>query len=343
MGRRSTIWKRKGRGFWSTIRGVQVFLAHDLKKAKIKFSQRMSERTRSRPGRHTIPELITTFLAYQAARVKKGEISKDYYISIKSSLQAWEVEYYDLDPSDMRAYHVREWLESHDTWNPTTRSTRGRRVKEWSSWLADEGYLDEDRLSGARLPTPLTREPAPLADLEKLLDAITEPFFRDFYTVLYDTGMRPGELSTLEGSRVNWSNPSAIVEGKTGQRVIGLTMRSVEILRLAHERYPTGPLLRSARGAFWSVEVQRRAFIKWCKIAHTSTHVTPYQVRHSLWQRWHAAGISDILIARQLGHSAKGAPSLKLLASTYSHPDAADLAAAARQVSPPVLKRRKQR
>jgi len=324
MARKSTIWPRKGRGYWSTIRGQQVFLGNDLKSAKREFERRQLERATTQPGRHTVPQLCKIYLAWS-----KGEVKPATQRNYRYALSAWAADYYDVKPRDLRAYHVTRWLAAHPEWNVTTKCLRARCVKIWSAWCDAEGYLDGDRLRKARLPTPLTREPVPVEDLERLDRAITCPSFGAFFRVLFDTGARPDEIATLEAGRIDWAAHTAVVVGKKGPRLIGITPRCIAILREEAKACPSGPILRTPRGSVWSEMNQKRHMDRWQIVSKASTHLTPYDCRHSLWRRWHAAGISDIVISRQMGHSLRGAPSLSLLNSTYGHAGASELSAAA--------------
>ncbi len=138
--------------------------------------------------------------------------------------------------------------------------------------------------------------------------------FRDFATVLLDCGCRPGELRTLEADRIDWDRSSAIVQGKTGWRPISLTARSLDVLRRWAEKYPTGPVLRNSRGTPWTAAAVQHQFRR-CSI-RAGHRVIPYQARHDYWSRAHKAGVSDLVIAKQLGHR-----DLKMLVDVYAHVD----------------------
>ena len=336
MARPSRVWLRKGRGYWSVIAGHQRFLSHNLREAKLRLKELLSQ-TPSKHGEHPLSHLVGLYLADCVTRVKPRTLSR-----YRDYLERW-VAYCDREriaPADLRAYHLRAWLSSRRTWNPSTRNAAGRAVKMWSAFAESEGYLDGNRLRSASLPTPLKRAAADPEDLIRLERAITDDAFRDFYIILYDTGARPGEIAGLTAARVDFTTSTAIVDGKRGERIIGLTPRALEIARRCALVRPEGPLLVNANGEPWTQARQQWAFKKWEKVAGCG-HVVPYHLRHNLWQQWHRLGISDIVISRQLGHTLRGAPHLGLLASTYAHAAAADLAAAARLAAGQTSKSRK--
>lgn len=335
MGRRGKPWHRKGRGWYATILGKQTFLGHDKREADRAYHLHKLDRAPARPGQHSMHDLIVLYLEWFGSRVAKKECSAKTLKSYRDSLKAWQDEYHALKPEDMRAFHVTSWLAKHPGWNPSTCHDRVRHLKIFCDWLEVEGYLDTNRIRRAKAPTPLKREPTAPGNLEAMEAAITDPAFRAFFVVLLDTGARPGEIATLEASRIHWGSSSAVVIGKRGERLIGLTQRAVEILRAAAAERPSGPVLATKRGNPWNENTWARAWQKWARIAGCVGPCTAYHSRHSLHERWHAAGVSDVIISRQMGHTLRGQPSLKLLASTYSHPDGAVLSQAANQASSP--------
>ncbi len=151
-----------------------------------------------------------------------------------------------------------------------------------------------------------------------------EPCFRDLLTVLYDTGARPGEIMTLEASRIDWRSSTAEVIGKRGKRVIGLTARAIAALRRGSK---FDVVLRAPNNEPWSRHAIRRRLDKIEQAAKVK-RITPYSFRHDYWARAHEAGVSDVLIAKQLGHV-----NLKMLISRYAHPDVRQLADGVQQVA----------
>ena len=328
MGRRSTIWKRKGRGFWTTLHGKQRYLSHDRKEAQRRLNALLASSQPIIPGQFSVAQLVELFLADCQKRVKAGDLSTETMKTHKSYLDRWAESCRRLKPEHLRAYHVQQWIDS-TTWNSTTKATAVSRVKLWSRWCEASGYIDADRLRSARGPQRLTRRAASPDDLDRLERSIGDPSFRDYYHLLYDTGCRPGELEGLRAVDVDFSQAFAAVSGKSGRRIIGLTSRAVSILRKCALTRPEGPLLRTLNGAAWSQSNVKFHWRKWLKVAHTSTHIVPYHCRHDLYRRWHAAGISDIVISKQMGHSLRGQPHLGVLNAVYAHVDAEPLAQAA--------------
>ena len=286
----SKIWERKGRGYWTTISKRQHFLGHDLAKAKRRFRELQLSAPITTTTRHSLQDLIVLYLRDAKTRLKPRSFSncKDY-------LERWLGEYQDVRSAELRAYHIREWLSKHPTWNATTRKHAGAIIKGWSKWCEAEGLLDIDRLRSAKLPTALTREAADPADLIRLEKAIRDDAFRDFYVVLYDTGARPGEIAGLTADRVSIATSTALVHGKKRDRVIGLTPRALEIVRRLALARPEGLLFLTRTGSRWSQQRQKDAFDRWQIVAGCVGRVVPYSLRHDLYRRWTARGGSASL------------------------------------------------
>ncbi len=98
-------------------------------------------------------------------------------------------------------------------------------LKRFSRWLAAEGEIAEDRLTGLTLPKVDTKPAIPLAaeELQSLVKACQGNEFRDrrdmaMLRLLAETGMRAGELIGLRVSDVDVTRGLAhITKSKTGR------------------------------------------------------------------------------------------------------------------------------
>lgn len=89
MGRRSAIWSRKGRGYYSTFNGVQTFLGHNLAEAERQYHLHKLNRAPQRPGQHSIHDLINLYLEWCKARVQKHELRAITFVNYRSTLGQW--------------------------------------------------------------------------------------------------------------------------------------------------------------------------------------------------------------------------------------------------------------
>jgi integrase/recombinase XerC len=337
MGRPARIWWRTDRAQWfATIRGRKVALGVDRKLAEREFHRRKAESTQSEIGTLSTWVLVERYLEWASTRVKPVT-HKNY----RAILQSWIDSYGSLRAAELRPFHVTRWIEGHGAWGRSTQSLNATIVKIWSAWCAREGYLDVDRLRVVKVAGIARRAPASPKDIDRALAAIEDPCFADFLTVLRETACRPGEIRALEAATIDFKASTAIVRGKRGQRLVGLSKRALAILRRHASAFPSGPVFRSHNGtAFQASEVSRR-MERACKSAGLA-HVTPYHLRHDYYRRASLAGVPDVIIARQLGHR-----TLAQLVSRYAHPDASQLAAAVEaastSASPSTHRRQKRR
>lgn len=108
-------------------------------------------------------------------------------------------------------------------------------LRRFFRWLVGEGELDEDPMHGIRLAS-FRVEPQPTyteQEVKGLLAAcFTKGRFgirdRALILVLYDTGVREGELISMR--TVDWGHRTAQVTGKTGSRTVPLGQASLAAL-----------------------------------------------------------------------------------------------------------------
>jgi integrase len=220
--------------------------------------------------------------------------------------------------------HLRTWLRRGE-WGDSTRHHYGSVVKIWARWCSDT-YKVPYPFGRVHLPPITSRKAAPDGALEAILRA-SSPQYRDFLTVLIETGCRPGEVRTLEAPRISLETHTAEVDGKTGPRLVGLSRKALDVLGPLCRRWPEGPVLRDERGRPWS---ENRLWARMDQARKKSgvTGVVAYHARHDFWGRAKKNRVGDVEIAKQLGHA-----NLRMLARVYAHADREIMASVARRAS----------
>ncbi|MDE3132269.1 MAG: tyrosine-type recombinase/integrase, partial [Acidobacteriota bacterium] len=232
------------------------------------------------------------------------------------ALQLWVDAVGRRDVGSLVAEDLERWLD-RPAWCGSSRHAYGTAVKTWANWCRRKKILISTPFADVRLPPIARRAPAPDGALERLLNAAS-PEFRAWLVVLIETGCRPGELCELAAVDVAWEDHTAEVDGKTGRRLIGLSERALDVLRPLAARHSTGPLLRTPRGKRWT-SANIRSTVKILRARpgnEVLQDVVPYHARHAFWARANKAGVSDLAVAKQLGHA-----DLSMLARVYSHAD----------------------
>ena len=324
MPRPSKLWKRAGRDDWhATIGGRKVNLGPDREAAQREFHRLKAARMPVHASRMLVVQLVDSYLC-----AVHSDVQASTFANYRWYLQQW-VNFAGHRPAaGVKPLDVTAWFRSRGQWNPTTRRLAAELVRRWSRWAKAQGYLDVDVLAGLRAPKTIPRTAARSEDIQNFLQAVTCPLLRDIAIVLLDTGARPGEIRTLEADQVSWTDSTAIVNGKTGPRVISLTSRSLATLANLATLYPTGPLFRNRAGRIWTrgqLAWRFRALSKKLGIC-----VYPYHLRHDLYRRASKAGVPDLWIAKQLGHV-----DLKMLSSRYAHVDTEQTRQAVEKASQP--------
>lgn len=317
MGRPGKIWRRNDRpGWYATISGKQVNLGTDHAEATREY-HRLRARAAPPSGRATTAESVDRFLEHAEPHVQP-----DTFTLYRYYLQSWCDHTGKTRATTIEPRHVQGWMERHPGWNSSTRHLAITIVKLWSRWA-----LDPDPLRRVKRPKMGRRQPPAPGALEAVLAAFPSQQARDIGTVLYETGCRPGEIRTLEASGVAWERSTAIVRGKTGPRLIGLSPRALDVLKRNAALHPTGPVLRSTRGVPWTGAAIHGQFRRAARKLGVGP-CCPYHCRHAFWARAHKAGIGDVAVAKQLGHK-----SLHMLATVYAEADHMIMANVAKQTS----------
>ena len=140
--------------------------------------------------------------------------------------------------------------------------------------------------------------------------------------LMYVTGLRVGEALALHVKDVDFElGKVAVVEGKTGQRVVPLP-NDVDALKSSMDRWlgvreswsPKSDLLFVTRTGEPMGDNAVRRFISLYGERSGIGHVTPHMLRHSAATEMLAAGAPPIGVQRVLGHK-----SLRTTLETYAH------------------------
>lgn len=307
MPRPSSVWKRKGRdGWWTTIGGRQVCLGDDHAQAERELHRLKGSAVPLPPTRATVAGLVDQYLEWVEPRVKPGT-----YDRYRGYLQSWVTGAGQVAVAGLTVDHVYRWLGAN-AWGQSSQWLALSILRLWAAWCDDRGYSVSVVVRKAKKPKMRRRDaPAPGA-LEATIGAVVMPDFADFAAVLLDVGCRPGELASLEAAGIDWERATAWVSGKTGRRLVGLTVAALAILRRHATRHPTGAVFRNSRGEPWTSKAIGAQFRR-SRVRAGVGGVVAYHTRHAFWGRAHKAGLSDIVVAKQMGHS-----DLSMLAKHYA-------------------------
>lgn len=196
----------------------------------------------------------------------------------------------------------------------STARSRQLAVRRFAAWLAEEGELDADPFLGIKSPKLDQTVIEPLSDdqLRSLLKACTVPkgaepqvalrHRRDeaILRLMIETGMRAGEVVSLEVADVDLQAGTAIVRrgkgGKGRSAPFGpdasLALDRYLRLRRGH-RLAAGPdLWLGDRGKRFSYDALHKTLAERARVAGIEGF-HPHRLRHTAAHRWLAAGGSE--------------------------------------------------
>lgn len=195
-----------------------------------------------------------------------------------------------------------------------TARSRQLAVRRFAAWLAEEGEIPADPFLGVKSPKLDEQVIEPLTDLElrALLKACQPPkgaepkvalrHRRDeaMIRLMFETGMRAGEVIGLTLEDVDLANGTAIVRrGKGGKgRVVpfgpdaSLALDRYLRLRRGHRLADSADLWLGDRGKRFSYDALHKSLRERADTAGI-TGFHPHRLRHTAAHRWLAAGGSE--------------------------------------------------
>ncbi len=212
-------------------------MANRVSKSSHKSSKAAAkQRTASRRSGKTLAVAIDEFLLDRESRNLSEKTLVQHRTSLKHLASFLEKEQGVTHLADLEAVHLRAWLvflakETSARGKPrTTRTCRwyAQSMHAFCNWLFKEQYVDEnpaERVEMPKLEKPLIRI-IEFDEFEKLLDACAAPHEKGFIAdrnaarnrailwVLWDTGIRVGELCDLRLSNFDRRQGTLIVFGK---------------------------------------------------------------------------------------------------------------------------------
>jgi len=260
---------RKARDSWYVqINGRQINLGKDREAAFQRYHAIMAappdDRPTHVPGNGAglkLTELFDRFLDWV-----KQHRAPDTYRWYQYRLQRFADRFPDLTITQLRPYHVQEWVDSYPNHSPTTTRNYMRSIKRCIKWGQSLGYIESDPIQHISIPSSRPKDVYVTPEqFAHLLTLNRDPGFRDLLEVTYDTGCRPQESLRLEIRHVDlnnhrWILPRSEAKGKQAPRVVYLNDRSAAITQRLMENRTEGHLFLNSLGKPWTVSAVNCAF-----------------------------------------------------------------------------------
>ncbi len=216
------------------------------------------------------------------------------------------------------ALSLRAYLAGfHRTHTPATRTRRLSALRSYFRFQVRLGARAADPSEGLPGPKPERRLPAPLgaAECERLIDAASphprpalDARDRAVFDLLYGTGLRVGELTSLSVRDLDRDRAELRVQGKGNrQRVVPIPGQALEsLLAYLEPRVRQGllnePLILNARGGRLSARGVRKVLRRRLLEVGIPRQVSPHTLRHSYATHLLDADVDLRAIQELLGH-----------------------------------------
>ncbi|MDB4614148.1 site-specific integrase [bacterium] len=254
MARQPKPWYWKARKAWFvTIDGKRHNLGSEKKPAQDRFHQLMRSPAKRTVNRETVVAIADRFLEWV-----QNHRSPHTYEWYRHRLERFARRYPDLMVSEMRPFHVQEWVDTYDGLSPTTVRNYLRSVKRCLKWALQQGYIAENPVEHLEVPSAERKETlVTLSDDEALLSHCPDVNFQELVVTTWETGCRPQESQRVEGRHVDlansrWVFPRREAKGKKAPRVVYLSEVALKIIKRRMTEFPTGPLFRNSHGEAWT-------------------------------------------------------------------------------------------
>ena len=227
--------------------------------------------------------------------------------------------------------------------SPVTLRHYDRNLRAFCNWLVTSEYLPSSPM--AKLKKPKNLQGAnivtfTLPELMKIRDACKRDYaqnkLRDVALVylLLDTGVRAGEVGTINLHQIAWRERELRVSGKTGGRIVPVSSKTLFKIKryVTHERWaPPGEptLFTTKHGKPFDSRNVTQAVRRLTAVAQVeSTKRGPHMFRHTFAVEYLRGGGDVFSLKRILGHSSI------TTTEAYVHYLAEDLAKLHNVVSP---------
>jgi integrase len=320
-------WFRECRRSWFvTIGGKQINLkTADKREANRRWHELAIQAEEALPfgSRLTARELLALFLEWAEKHTRPA--SYDWYsYFLKCFVRAVPA---TLAAKDVRAYRVTQWLDSRAAWKDGSRRGAICAVKRAFQWGVQEGFLDFSPIAALKKP-PRNRRETILTPMQRdtIVAAARDENFRDFLTLIQETGARPHEVRTVEARHVDaarrlWVFPPE--DHKTGRktgrpRVVYLTPKAWAVTEQLLGTNAGGPLCRNAHGLPWTASAIRQRFMRLRKrlTGKVPPDLCAYLFRHTFATDALERGVDAVSLAELMGHR-----DTSMISHVYQHLD----------------------
>jgi integrase len=313
------FFRKQTQSWYFSTKGKQHNLGKDRDRAFQKFHELMATGVPTELS-DTVTALCNLYLGWCLKNRSEGTYKKyRHYLSSFIRFIGKRLQIRELKP-----LHVSNWLADNPTWQATSQHDATRAVKRVFNWAKSEGRLESNPIKASEAPSPKRREHAITPEQHTLvMSLITDQNFRDYLTLLYDSGARPQEARVIEAHHCQLDAdrivlPPSDAKGEEDYRMICLTPPSCELVRRLCLLHPEGPILRNTKGIPWTKDSVNCRFSR-IKTRLKKTNQTIKGLRATSWRHGFATealkrGVDPVTVSVLMGHK-----DTTMVARTYQH------------------------
>ena len=251
--------------------------------------------------------LVHLFIAAKKIEGCSENTLKYYTNTLTHIIKTLDKSIYDIDTNDLRLY-LADYQNKHNTSKVTLDNIR-RIMSSFFAWLEDEDYINKSPVRRIRKvkTTQVVKETLSDEHLEQLRDNCTHPRDLAIIDLLVSTGIRVGELVTLNISDINFNDRECIVLGKGDKerQVYFDAKTKIHLQQYLATRKDTNSALFVSKQAPWNrlsiAGVER--FL--ANLGHSASikHVHPHKFRRTMATMAIDKGMPIEQVQKLLGHS----------------------------------------
>jgi integrase len=270
MRRREPFYKKSHKAWYVQLEGRQIRLGTDEKEAWAKFDELMVAQKRAErfivPGvqHYSLGKLVEEFLA-SGFQGRAAQTKVFYSVKLLPFVGHLGQEF---PVSELKPFHVEQWISAHPSWKKGTARTVWQAVKRIMRWGEKSGRIPHSTVCDYEKPGASRRTViiSP-ADYEIILSFIRSDEFRCLVTVVWEVGCRPQELLKAEirhydvgGKRIVY--PPEEAKGGKWPRIVYLTeIAALTVKRLINGR-KEGRLFLNQDGQPWTTSSVNCEFVR---------------------------------------------------------------------------------
>lgn len=159
---------------------------------------------------------------------------------------------YEITPFEADRAMIREWISERIVSVSSSRAHNElAALRQFYAWLRETNYRDDDPTQAIRVKRSkrLPTEPLAMGDLDKMVDSSESERDRLIVLMLAYTGLRIGELASVNAESIDWARGQIKVRGKGDkERVVAPNPDILKRLHAFCGMFPSGPIWISRWG-----------------------------------------------------------------------------------------------